>query len=246
IDALRRCLQVEAARRGFSADSYVGPFDSINQELLDPRSRCMSHNPEVVFIAQELSHICPAISDAYLAMSVGEVKDYAKAVVSDLVEALKDFRKASGAAVVVHNFAISRYPLLGIHEVMSPRSQSEVIRAINMGLVAAGRSIPGVYILDYERLCADLGYRNWYDDRMWHLARAPLSSRALPILARTQVAYLASLAGRTRKCLVLDLDNTLWGGVLGEEGITGIELGDVYPGSAFQQFQKFLLQLFQR
>jgi FkbH-like protein len=101
-------------------------------------------------------------------------------------------------------------------------------------------------VLDYERLCAHAGYRSWQDDKTWYLGRAPLSTQALSALARVQTAFIQASLGRQRKCLVLDLDNTLWGGVVGEDGVEGIRLGHTYPGNAFRHFQGVVLQLQRR
>ena len=90
------------------------------------------------------------------------------------------------------------------------------------------------------------GAANWYDARMRHFARAPIAATMQTHLAAEQVKYLRALSGLSKKCLVVDLDNTLWGGVVGEEGPLGIQLGATYPGSAFVEFQHRLLDLHTR
>ena len=101
-------------------------------------------------------------------------------------------------------------------------------------------------MVDYAGLVQRVGTSAWYDDRMALYARAPIAQSALPQLAREYVKFLRALAGKTKKCLVLDLDNTLWGGVLGEEGPRGIRLGPDYPGSAYLEFQRVVRGLRQR
>jgi FkbH-like protein len=214
--------------------------------LLDPGSGCLSHQPDVVFVAQLLCDVCPPLADDFLALGGARVEQYVTEIVSDAAATLRAFRQLSQATVVVHNFALPPYPPLGIYEVMEPGSQTSVIRQLNRRLADAVRTIPGVYVLDYDRLCADAGYRNWQSDKMWYLGRAPLSAQALPALARAQAAFIQASAGRQRKCLVLDLDNTLWGGTVGEDGVAGIKLGRTYPGNAFRHFQEAVLQLHRR
>src|SRR5438105_3087788 len=69
INSLTAYLEVEAARKGFGADVYVGPFNAVTQELLDPSSGCLAHKPDVVFIAQQLADICPPLANDHLALS---------------------------------------------------------------------------------------------------------------------------------------------------------------------------------
>ncbi len=246
INSLVSYLEVEAARKGFGADVYVGPFNAVTQELLDPASGCLAHQPDVVFIAQQLGDICPPLANDHLTLSAPQIEDYVQGIVSGLVSAIGGFRKQSQSAVVVHNFALPVYTLLGVYEAMAQGSQTETIRTLNARLADALREIAGVYVLDFDRLCAEIGYRNAFDDKMWHLGRAPLSAQAMPALARAQATFVQAALGKPRKCLVLDLDNTLWGGIVGEDGVAGIKLGQTYPGSVFRQFQQTILQLYRQ
>jgi FkbH-like protein len=246
INSLVPYLEVEATRKGFAADVYVGPFNSVTQELINPAGGCLAHKPDLVFVAQQLNEICPALVEDYLALDSAQVERCVQVVVADIMGALREFRKLSQAAVVVHNFALPAYPLLGVYEAMSEGSQTDTIRQLNARLVEAAQEVPGIYVLDYDRLCAGAGYRNWHDGKMWHLGRAPLSAQALPVLARAQATFVQAIAGKPRKCLVLDLDNTLWGGVAGEDGVAGIKLGHTYPGSAFRDFQQAVLGLYRQ
>jgi FkbH-like protein len=103
-----------------------------------------------------------------------------------------------------------------------------------------------VLVLDYDALVRDHGYARWHDARLWHLGRARLARSALAVLASAYARYLAALQLPRRKCLVLDLDNTLWGGVLGEDGLGGIQLGHSGLGLAYREFQMAILALYHR
>src|SRR5579859_6145744 len=243
VDSLVPYLHVEAARQGFAADIYVAPFNAISQEFLDPGSGCRRHRPDIVFVAQLLSDICPPLANDYLRLESAEIDRYIEETITGLVATLREFRQSSPAAIVLHNFALPAYPLFGIYEVMAPQSQTGALRQLNARLAAAVQAVPAVYVLDFDRLCATLGYQHCFDTKMWYLGRAPLSAPTLPLLARTQAAFIQALLGSPRKCLVLDLDNTLWGGVWGEGGVRGIKVAPAFPGSAFRDFQQVVLQL---
>jgi FkbH-like protein len=246
IDPLVPFLRVEAARLGFALDAYTAPLNTIAQELLDPASGCAAHAPEIVFVSQRLADVCPPLVDDFLALSPDGVDARIDETVAGIMGALRAYRERSAAAVVVGNFDVEATPLLGIYEGMADGSQTDAIRRLNRRLVEASRALPGVYVQDVDGLAAQVGRKRWHDAKMWSMARAPLSQHALPALAASHAAFVRALCAPARKCLVVDLDGTLWGGVLGEQGIGGIELGHTYPGSGFRRFQHVLLSLSRR
>jgi FkbH-like protein len=105
---------------------------------------------------------------------------------------------------------------------------------------------PGVYVLDYDALVARFGRAQWRDERKWLAMRMPIAVNCLVHLANEWLRFLHPLTGRVCKALVMDLDNTLWGGVVGEAGVQGIVSGPEYPGAAYQAVQRALLDLHQR
>jgi FkbH-like protein len=246
ISNLTPYVQVEATRNGFAVDIYVGNFNAVRQELLEPDGGCLRHQSEIVFVAQLLSDVCPRLTNDFLALTELEVEDCIEQTIAEFMACLETFRKHSQAAVVVHNFARPARPLLGIYEAVAPNSQSDAIRRLNQRLATSVNTVPGVYILDFDGMCAELGYQKWCDDKMWYFGRAPLAADALVALARLHAAFVSAIVGPPRKCLVLDLDNTLWGGVIGEDGISGIKLGHSYPGNVYQDIQRTILQLHRR
>ncbi|MQA28697.1 MAG: HAD-IIIC family phosphatase [Luteitalea sp.] len=243
IDLLQPYLEVELARHRLGARLYVAPFNTAPQELLDPDSGCARHTPDVVFVAQRLEDVCPSLANEFLSLAPAQVESLIVAVVNQTVSRLEAFRSRSGAAIVVHSFTLPAHPLLGIAEIGATGSQTAAIRDLNGRLGQALKDLPGAHLLDCDRAAATVGYRSWYDDKLWHLARAPLSAAALTELARVQAAFVQAILGRQARCLVLDLDGTLWGGVVGEVGMPGIQLGDRFPGTAYQEFQHLLLAL---
>jgi len=164
----------------------------------------------------------------------------------ELAALAQAFREQSAAIFLVHNFAPPTWRRLGILDGQPGPSQAELVAALNAALARVCRESRGIHAVDYAGLIQRTGTFAWYDDRMAHYARAPIAQAVLPQLAREYVKFFRALAGKTKKCLVLDLDNTLWGGVLGEDGPGGIQLGPDYPGSAYVEFQRAIRGLRQR
>ena len=121
-----------------------------------------------------------------------------------------------------------------------------LISCMNDALAAAARRVADVHVVDYAALVNRHGALNWYDERMRLYARAPIAGAMQGHLADEYVKFIRALAGGAKKCLVLDLDNTLWGGIVGEDGVDAIRLGATYPGSAFVQFQRLVQDLARR
>jgi len=116
-----------------------------------------------------------------------------------------------------------------------------LIRTINLALADVP---PGVSLLDTEQIAAEAGVDRWSNPRLWYLARQHPSSEALPILAEEQMAHVRAALGLSRKVLVCDLDNTLWKGIIGEDGVTGIKVGPGSPeGEAYADLQRYIGEL---
>lgn len=230
-------LAVEAARNGFAMDGHVGPFNSTIQELVTPTSGSIAHQPDIVVVAQLLEDACPPLARDFSALASADVESHIAGTIADLGAALAAFRHHSDASVVLHNFTPGWPGVPDLCDGALQGSQLHAVRALNTRLGELAHDLPGVYVLDYERLVSEIGSREWWDPKMWYLGRAPLSIRALPALARRQAAYICAIRRPARKCLVLDLDDTLWGGVLGEVGVNGIKVGADYPGNIFRDFQ---------
>jgi FkbH-like protein len=246
IDAVVPFLIVEAARLGFVVETYGAPFNSVKQELLDPDSGCFRHKPDVVVVANLLGDVCPALTHEVLPGDAAAIDQQIETLTAELVLPLQEFRKRSVATVLLHNFPRPQYPALGIHEPMAPNSQTEMINRLNARLAKTMGTMPGGYVLDLDRVCANVGYDNCYDSKMWYLGHSPFSVPAWQALAQEQAAFIRALRGPQRKCLVLDLDNVLWGGIVGESGLAHIKLGQTYPGAVFRDFQQTVLELHHR
>ena len=221
-------LRAAAYAAGIALDTYLGEFNAWAQEMLDPESSLYRFQPDVAVLA-------------VLARDLG--REGALARLSDCIAA---FRRHSQAALIVHTLEQPAIASAGIFDAQQPEGEAEAIRRINRGLVELAASHRGVYILDYDALVARHGRDTWGDDRKWLTVRLPIASANLPRMTAEWLRFLHPLTGKIAKCVAVDLDNTLWGGVIGEDGMTGIKLGQEYPGAAFQQVQRALLDLTKR
>jgi FkbH-like protein len=226
-------LQLACSAFGIAAELYAGGYAQYRQEILDPASGLYAFGPtHVVLAVHEGAAELPELTD-----------DPERAVAREAQrwDGLWQRIAAAGAKPVQHTFAVRDDPALGHLTARLPASRHAMLHALNAQLGRAAGD--DVALVDCERLAAAWGKARWFDDRYWFLAKQAVSLQALPLLARHTAAVIAADLGLSRKCLVLDLDNTLWGGVVGEDGLAGIRLGDGPEGEAYVAFQERILEL---
>ena len=151
----------------------------------------------------------------------------------------------TGGQVIQNNFDSPPARALDNHDRRHPAGLSGFIDRVNLRL--AEQAPIGVTIHDLDHLAASAGRWTWGDERFFHLAKLPCAPECQVDYAHSVASVVAALRGATRKCLVLDLDNTLWGGVIGDDGLGGIRLGQGDPeGEAFAALQRYARDLRRR
>jgi len=222
---------------------HLGDFNAYAQEMLDERSSLYSFAPDTVILAVQTRDIAPELWTGYADLSLEVVSSSVERVVGSFRSWVGAFRRHSSANLIVHTLVPPPIPSLGVLDAQSESAQTTAIGKINDGVRELCRQQRGVFLLDYGSLVARHGYSRWNDEKKWLTARMPISAGHLIHLAQEWLRFLVPLTGRTAKAIAVDLDNTLWGGVIGEDGMHGIRLGQEYPGAAYQATQRALLDL---
>jgi FkbH-like protein len=228
-------LRALCFRDGVNAEIYEGPYGSYRQEIWDPESELYRFRPSFVFIVthwRELS-LPPVVDDeqAIVDRVVGEYQALWRALDEN-----------TACHVVQHGFDL---PLEESHDYVARAHVGGRIRCLErINLELMQRAPASVSVLDAASVESEVGKAAWHDAALWHMARQHPASRALPALAELQVAHIRAASGLARKVVVCDLDNTLWGGIIGEDGLDGIRVGSASPiGEAYLRLQEYLLEL---
>ncbi len=237
VEPLVPVLKAGAYAARVALETHLGEFNAYAQEILDPESSLYRFEPDVAVLAVQTRDVAPALWCGGSA---------ANDVLSRFGDWIAGFRKYSKAALIVHSLEVPAVPREGILDAQREDNAAEAIHRVNRGLRALAGEYRGVYILDYDALVARHGRERWGDARKWLTVRLPVASTNLPHLAAEWLRFLHPLAGKVAKCVAVDLDNTLWGGIVGEDGVNGIRLGAEYPGAAFQELQRVLRDLSRR
>lgn len=242
-ELLRPYLAVESALRGVSVNLHFSPFDQIEQQVLDHSSLLYKFNPDVVIIAMRIEDIAPALFHRFLLLAPDEMEIVLSDVEKRIKKLVDRLRYLTTAKVFVFNFPEPVSLAAGIADSALERSQSQTIYRANERVARICWESPDTYVFDCARVAHEVGLRHWFDAKLWYMARIPYSATAQREIGRHLARCLRASCFPSAKCLVVDLDNTLWKGVLGEEGLGGIGLGENYPGSIYKEFQRTLLSL---
>lgn len=242
VDFLTPYVDLECRDLGLNPQIYVTPFNSWTQEVLAERSELRQFDPEIAFLAVSIDDLVPALAGAPAA---SELEQAGEAAVERVLSVARAFAGWSGAVLVVHSFH-SVYPdPLGVLACRGegPADRGRWLAGLNARLGDGLRDLPRAFLLDVQDVLVRRAGGTHDNPKMRHYASLRLGEHVLGEVARRYAGYIAPLKGQTRKCVVVDLDNTLWGGVVGEDGPRGIKLGDTAPGVEYQDFQRYLASL---
>ena len=239
-------LRAEAFVQGIDLTVHLGDFNAYPQEILDSDSSLYRFSPDAVILAAGTADLAPDLWHEYPDLGPEETSAVEQRVSNSIQQWVRAFRERSSASLVVHSLELPARPGTGLLDAQQNTGQSAAIHQINHELRQMASEHQGVYVLDYDGLVARHGRLRWRDERKWLIARMPIAADHLVYLAREWMRFLVPLSGKTAKVLVTDLDNTLWGGVIGEDGMAGIKLGPEYPGAAYQSLQRAMLDLARR
>lgn len=247
LDHLHSYVKVECYKAGLRPIFYQSGFDQYTQEILSPQSALYTFAPDVVICAIHASRLFPTLHRYPFDMTVEQRRDELNAGLATVQNLLDTLTQRSPAMVLFHNMIAPQYPALGVLDLRDDLGQAALFAEINTHLAEMARTrYRNVYIVEEDRVQSHSGKATATDPRLWLTARIGWSESVLPGLAQEYLRYIKAYKGLSRKCIIVDLDNTLWGGVIGEDGLDGIQLGADAPGNAFVAFQQELEKLWRR
>ena len=246
IEPLLPVIEGEAALLGMSPDVYLSDFDTMAANIFDDDSPFYRHDPDFIILLQWLDSLSPALQNEFLSLKAEDVDQEIARVVDHIVMQFREIRTRSQAPILINNFPMLFRPTLGILDGQGGDSQTQVFNQLNQELLRRSKNFGDVYWIDLAAIFGRLGLAAAFDDRLWSMAKAPIGKDALVPIGQEYGRFLRALTGHGRKCLVLDCDGTLWGGVVGEDGLSNINLGLEHPGVSFVDFQREILNLYHR
>ena len=218
-------------------------YNQILPQTIDPSSELYAHKPDYVVI-----DMCTEkLYDAYQNTPAGPDREsFADNQLNTIVNywnLIRNNLKDSVVRVIQFTFPEDDDRSLGNFGSINASSFIYQLRKLNLLLANEASKSGFVYLVDLNRIQLSMGRANFSDSKLYYSAKLPYSMDALVNIASEIVSVIKAIKGSIKKCVVLDLDNTLWGGVVGDDGLEGIQIGELGVGHAFQAFQCWLKEL---
>jgi FkbH-like protein len=241
-DLVVPALVATAARHGILLECIAGEYDHALQDSLNPDSAINRSDLNAILIAVDWRGLplrsTPGQSDSSQD-TVSAAMDYLRLIRTGI-------QQNSRALCIFQNLAAPPETLFGSLDRALPGTPRNLVDSVNRAIADLAGETGGA-LFDVAGLAETVGLANWHSPSEWNLAKLPFAQSYLPLYAEHVCRLIAALSGKSRRCLVLDLDNTLWGGVIGDDGLKGIRIAQGDPiGEAYLDLQRYALSLRER
>ena len=234
-------LRTLFARQGVDAEIYEGSFDGIELEVYDRNSGLYQFQPQVVVLLNSVQ----ALRARFLRPET-DTASFVERTAEQMARIWGAIQANIPATIIQSNFVLPYERFFGNFDLKVPESLYATVAALNTRIAENARSRGSVLISDIEGVASWLGRRQWFEERFWDSAKYFCALDCLPYVANNLVEIITASLGRVMKCVVVDLDNTMWGGVIGDDGLDGIQISAHGEGEAFYRMQLYLRALKQR
>jgi FkbH-like protein len=226
---------------------YNAPYSQYMQEALNKNSGLYTNNPDLIFIMLEGTIL---LHEWYDFNSIQNEDEKKKLLINSAYESLiflfEKIHSNCDAMIIVNNLKVPYYTPMGILDNKKGLGLKRMITGLNQNLEDFAKLNDYLYVFDYNGLCSNFGISKAENRKMYYLNKNILASPFMKVLAAEYMRYVIPFKSLARKCLILDLDNTLWGGVAGEDGISGIKLDIEGIGRSFYDFQNEIINLYNK
>ncbi|MFI5301528.1 MAG: HAD-IIIC family phosphatase [Polyangiales bacterium] len=234
-------VRVLLADAGFAAEIYEAGYDTVENEAHDPSSGLFAFRPDVVVIVQATQRL----RDRYYSFT-GSSAELVDDLANKMASVWRAISERTGAPIVQSTFVVPSERAFGNFGFRAPPSFHTTVQRLNAAIAKLASETPSIYLHDVDYVASEIGRRQFIDEKLWLLSKSLCALEHLPEVAQNLVDVVLAIRGVAAKCVVLDLDNTTWGGVVGDDGIEGIRLGEDEDGPAFRGLQRFAKELSKR
>jgi FkbH-like protein len=243
VDQLMPAIRVAGLRRRLLIHLRKGAYGQYRQDLLDPASFLHQFAPQIVLFSLTARE---AIASIPLTATMAEVDEAIAKHIGELRSLWRKAREICNASIIQQTFLNVATSLFGSYDRFVPGAPTRVVALLNDRLCEAAAQ-DGVLLLDVARASERDGIDDWFDAGRWLQGKLEIAPQAASLYGDMVARILAAQRGLSKKCLVLDLDNTLWGGVIGDDGLEGIVLGEgSAAGEGYLALQRYAKQLKER
>lgn len=232
-------IQGYAKLSGINLNVYDADYNQIDAQLLDPSSEVFEFKPDNILLWLSTDKLYEEFLDTPISLR----KNFAETYMGKLEHYWELIARNSHARILQPNFTEIDDKALGQYSSKIEAAFIYQIRKLNFLLQESMAKRNNLYPVDLLAVQIQVGQTQFYDAALYYNAKMTIALDTLPYVAKAVVDVLVAMSGRIKKCVICDLDNTLWGGVIGDDGIGGIEIGELGRGHAFTNLQRWLKQL---
>lgn len=234
-------LELFLLNEGIEPSFYESEYDQYFEDAMFPPEELLKFKPDIVFFHTTNRNILnyPDTSD-----SEETVSEMLEAEMQKFTAMWENIHKTFNCPVIQNNFEMPMFRLLGNRDAYDIHGRTNYISRLNERFYEYARTHETFHIHDLNYVSADYGLKNWSDPSYWNMYKYAMCFDAIPYFAFSLSHVIKSIFGRNKKVLALDLDNTLWGGVIGDDGLDGIEIGQENGfAQSYYEFQEYVKQL---
>ena len=235
---IKLCIELFLLNNGIEPIFYESEYNQYYQESLFPSERLIAFNPDVIYIFTTNRNIStyPKISD-----SLEIINQMLEQETVKFTSMWNNLAAVFSCPIIQNNFEKPFYRLLGNKDTTDIHGRVNYINRLNNEWVKYAQQHDNFYICDIDYISSDYGLKEWQNLSCWYMYKYALDIPAIPSLAFNVANIIKSIFGKNKKGFVLDLDNTLWGGIIGDDGVDNIEIGpEEAVGQAYLEFQYYL------
>ena len=246
INGLEETLRVKCNERNINCITFVGNYNQYNQEILKKDSNFYQFKPELTFLILDVRHVLGELFFRPYSIPLVERKEFVKEKIKELGKLISSITENSNSKIVITELQIPTYSPYGINDNKENYGITQIVHEINYGIKKFIMNESSSYVYDFNKFIMRYGENNVFSFKQFFSGDIKISTEFIPKFVDDLMGFIISIFSLTKKCIVLDLDNTLWGGIVGEDGFDKIRLGDDPIGRSFVEFQKRLLALNER
>jgi len=243
INGLSETVQVKCNEKKIYCDTYTGGYNQFSQEILNLKSKLYNFSPNLTFLILDLRSVLGDLFFFPYSYTEKEKKELINSKLNELFEIITFFVKNSNSKLVLTNFNSPSYSSYGIASMKSNFNLKDMVLYMNKKLQEFSINQNSIFIFDFDAFVSKFGEKNVFNYQNYFFGDIKIDLDYIPYFANELIPYIIAQLGISKKCIVLDLDNTLWGGTVGEDGFDGIKLGPQLPGNTYLEFQKNLKAL---
>jgi FkbH-like protein len=236
---LAKAIKGYGYEAGINFEIFEADFDQLDGQILDAKSELYHSNPEYVVLYLSAEKLL----DRFAATGLEARVRFAEQVMAEIKNWWDTIARFSRAKIIQLNFVEINDGVFGHYAAKTPSSFPFQIKQVNFELMKLAQTQPQVFLADVAGLSNQAGYANTHDPRLYATAKVAFALDFLPVVAKAVADIVKAIRGNVKKCLILDLDNTLWGGVIGDDGMENIQIGDLGMGHAFDGLQRWAKEL---